>query len=77
MSSVSPPPQTVGFRSAFFLVYVTAARLGALSRLFDNRKLSTEVGTVLPIEEARKAHEMLAGAPHKRGKILLTMNGVH
>lgn len=77
MSSVSPPPQTVGFRSAFFLVDVTAARLGALSRLFDSRKLSTEVGTVLPIEEARKAHEMLAGAPHKRGKILLTMNGVH
>lgn len=77
VSSVSPPPQTVGFRSAFFLVDVTAARLGALSRLFDSRKLSTEVGTVLPIEEARKAHEMLAGAPHKRGKILLTMNGVH
>ncbi len=77
VSSVSPPPQTMGFRSAFFLVDVTAAGLGTLSRLFDNRKLSTEVGTVLPIEEARKAHEMLAGAPHKRGKILLTMNGVH
>ena len=76
VSSVSPPPQTAGFRSAFFLVDVTAARLGTLSRLFDSRKLSTEVGTVLPIEEARKAHEMLAGAPHKRGKILLTMNGV-
>ena len=77
VSSVSPPPQTAGFRSAFFLVDVTAARLGTLSRLFDSRKLTTEVGTVLPIEEARKAHEMLAGAPHKRGKILLTMNGVH
>lgn len=77
VSSVSPPPQTAGFRSAFFLVDVTAARLGTLSRLFDSRKLSTEVGTVLPIEEARKAHEMLAGAPHKRGKILLTMDGVH
>ncbi len=77
VSSVSPPPQTVGFRSTFFLVDVTAARLGTLSRLLDSRKLTTEVGTVLPIEEARKAHEMLAGAPHKRGKILLTMNGVH
>lgn len=77
VSSVSPPPQTAGFRSAFFLVDVTAARLGTLSRLFDSRELTPEVGTVLPIEEARKAHEMLAGAPHKRGKILLTMNGIH
>lgn len=77
VSSVSPPPQTAGFRSAFFLVDVTASRLDALSRLFDNRKLTTEVGTVLPLEEARRAHEMLAGAPHKRGKILLTTNGVH
>jgi hypothetical protein len=32
---------------------------------------------VLPLEEARRAHEMLAGAPHKRGKIVLTMHGVH
>lgn len=77
VSSVSPPPQTAGFRSAFSLVDVTAIRLGILSKMFDSRKLTAEVGTVLPIEEARKAHEMLAGAPHKRGKILLTMNGVH
>jgi hypothetical protein len=28
---------------------------------------------VLPLEEVRMAHEMLAGAPHKRGKIVLTM----
>jgi len=77
VSAVSPPPQTAGFRSAFFLVDVTATRLAALSRLFDSRKLTAEVGTVLALEEARKAHEMLAGAPHNRGKILLTMNGVH
>lgn len=74
VSSVSPPPQTAGFRSAFFLVDVTATRLGTLSRMFDSRKLTAQVGTVLPIDEARNAHEMLAGAPHKRGKILLTMN---
>lgn len=40
VSSVSPPPQTAGFRSAFFLVDVTATRLDALARLFDNRKLA-------------------------------------
>jgi NADPH:quinone reductase-like Zn-dependent oxidoreductase len=43
VSSVSPPPQTAGFRSAFFLVDVTATRLGTLSRSLDSRKLTTEV----------------------------------
>ena len=77
VSSVSPPPQHVGVRSAFFLVDVTATRLAQLARLFDSRRLTAEVGTVLPLEEARTAHEMLAGAPHKRGKIVLTMHGLH
>ena len=75
VSVISPPPQRADFRSEFFLVDVTAARLDTLARLLDSRKLTTEVGTVLPLEEARKAHEMLAGAPHKRGKIVLTMHG--
>jgi hypothetical protein len=39
--------------------------------VFDSGKLVTDVGTVLPLEEARTAHEMLEGAPHKRGKIVL------
>src|SRR5579862_2218790 len=74
VSSVSPPPpQTAMFRSVFFLVDVTATRLTALARLFDGRKVNVEVGSLLPLEEARKAHEMLAGAPHKRGKIVLAM----
>ena len=77
VSSVSPPPQSAGFRSVFLLVDVTGTRLGALAKLVDSRKLIPEVGTVLPLEEARMAHEMLAGAPHKRGKIVLTMHGVH
>ena len=75
VSVISPPPQRAGFRAAFFLVDVTATRLDTLARLFDSRKLTTNVGTVLPLEEARSAHEMLGGAPHKRGKIVLTMHG--
>ena len=78
VSIVSPVPeeprQPAGVRSAFFLVDVTTTGLGTLARLFDSRKLTAEVGTVLPLEEARSAHEMLAGAPHKRGKIVLTMH---
>lgn len=73
VSSVSPPPQTGGLRSAFFLVDVTATRLDTLARLLDRGELIAEVGSVVPLEEARKAHEMLAGAPHKRGKIVLAM----
>jgi NADPH:quinone reductase-like Zn-dependent oxidoreductase len=62
-----------GIRAAFFYVDVTTARLNKISELFDNGKLVTDVGTVLPLEEARVAHEMLGGAPHKRGKIVLSV----
>jgi NADPH:quinone reductase-like Zn-dependent oxidoreductase len=61
-------------RAAFFYAEVTTARLKKISVLIDDGKLSTDVGTVLPLDEARTAHEMLAGAPHKRGKIVLTVS---
>ncbi len=77
ISSVSPVPEATqkryGVRAAFFYVEVTTGRLNNISQLFDSGKLVTDVGTVLPLEEARLAHEMLAGAPHKRGKIVLSM----
>src|ERR1700758_5330269 len=41
--------------------------------VIDRGKLSTEVASVLPLEQARAAHEMLAGAPHERGKIVLSV----
>lgn len=77
VSVVSPPPQRAGFRTAFFVVNVTGTLLAKLAGLLDKRKLTTNVGTVLPLEGARDAHEMLAGAPHKRGKIVLTMRAAH
>lgn len=64
-----------GIRSVFFLVNVTTERLNTLTALFDAGKLRTRVGTVLPLEQARTAHEMLAGTPHPGGKIVLTMDG--
>jgi NADPH:quinone reductase-like Zn-dependent oxidoreductase len=77
VSSVSPipdeQPRPVGVRSVFFLVDVTTPRLKELAKLFDEGKLSCEVGTVLPLAEVRTAHEMLAGRPHNRGKIVLRM----
>ncbi len=76
VSVISPPGQPTGFRSAFFMVDVTTTRLSTLISLLDSRKLTVEVGTVLPLDDARSAHEMLAGAPHKRGKIVLTMRSL-
>jgi NADPH:quinone reductase-like Zn-dependent oxidoreductase len=58
-------------KAVFFLVEVTQARLNRLTPLFDNGELKPDVGTVLPLEAARTAHLMLAGMPHKRGKIVL------
>jgi len=75
VSVVSPVPETTqkryGIRAAYFYVNVTTSRLNKITELFDSGKLVTNVGTVLPLEEARIAHEMLGGAPHKRGKIVL------
>jgi NADPH:quinone reductase-like Zn-dependent oxidoreductase len=77
VSVVSPVPETTqrryGVRAAFFYVDVTTARLNKITELFDRGKLVADVGTVLPLEQARVVHEMLEGAPHKRGKIVLTM----
>jgi NADPH:quinone reductase-like Zn-dependent oxidoreductase len=77
VSVVSAVPETArrryGIRAAYFVVGVTRARLTRIAELFDTGKLVTDVGTVLPLEEARRAHEMLGGAPHKRGKIVLSI----
>lgn len=76
VSVVTPFPkdeQVPGIRTAFFLVEVTTARLNSLTDLFDRGKLAVQAGSVLPLEQAQTAHEMLAGAPHKRGKIVLAV----
>jgi NADPH:quinone reductase-like Zn-dependent oxidoreductase len=67
------PARPQGVRSVFFLVDVTTRRLNTLTELFDKRELVSQVGSVLPLDEARTTHEMLGGAPHKRGKIVLSM----
>jgi len=44
--------------------------------MHDNNELVVPVGSVLPLSEARAAHEMLAGTrAHKRGKIVLQVAG--
>ncbi len=67
MTQVSDSP----VRSVFFLVEVTSGRLDTLAELFRSGQLRSNVGSVLPLEQVRLSHEMLAGAPHERGKIVL------
>ncbi len=68
-------PQRAGMQSVFFYAEVTSERLRTVTDLFEKRKISPRVGSVLPLVEARDAHEMLAGAPHKNGKIVLQLLG--
>jgi len=55
----------------FFYADATTARLEALNEMFERARITARVGSVLPLEDARRAYEMLAGAPHDRGKIML------
>jgi NADPH:quinone reductase-like Zn-dependent oxidoreductase len=78
VSSVARPDQEkaahYGVRGVFFLVAVTSEGLTRIAELLDAGELKANVGEVLPLAEARLAHEMLAGKAHKRGKILLVID---
>lgn len=69
--SQQPTPHRNDIQSVFFYADVTTQRLRTLTGLFERGILSPQVGSVLPISQARRAHEMLAGAPHAKGKIVL------
>jgi NADPH:quinone reductase-like Zn-dependent oxidoreductase len=69
--SQHPLPKRSNLEAVFFYAEVTTARLMLVTEMFEHGKISTRVGSVLPLEQARRAHEMLAGAPHEPGKIVL------
>jgi NADPH:quinone reductase-like Zn-dependent oxidoreductase len=66
-----PAPKRTDVETVFFYAEVTTARLRVLTEMFESGKITARVGSVLPLEQARRAHEMLAGAPHRPGKIML------
>ncbi|WP_354202759.1 NADP-dependent oxidoreductase [Bradyrhizobium sp. JR4.1] len=81
ISAVSRPDQDLAkhhdVEASFFLVEVTSQYLTEIARLLDGGKLSTNVGVVLPLADAREAHFMLEGArPRPKGKIVLAV-GAH
>ncbi len=73
----SAPPDTTaaekyGVRTHFMGVEPNAAQLGQIANLIDSDRVRTRVGLVLPLAEARQAHERLE-AGGTRGKIVLTV----
>ncbi len=76
VSSVSRPDAEEARRrrvtARFFLVEVTSAALIKIAELIEAGRVKVRVGTVLPVQECRRAHEMLDGLlPHGPGKIVL------
>ena len=72
--SIVAPPSTDeatkhGVRSALISAQVDTSVLGEIAKLIDSGKLKPRVETVLPLSEARKAHE-LNESGHARGKIV-------
>ena len=66
--SAAPIPERPDARSVFFYAEVTTERLNGISSLFYSGRLIPQVGILLPLNDVRTAHEMLAGAPHRREK---------
>ena len=60
--SIDPIPERPDARSVFFYAEVTTERLNGIARLFCSGQLTPQVGTLLPLNDVRTAHEMLAGA---------------
>jgi NADPH:quinone reductase-like Zn-dependent oxidoreductase len=71
--STQPHPQRADVQPIFFYAEVTAARLRTLTTLLEDRRISPRIGSILPLDDARTAHQLLAGAPHKPGKIVLSL----
>jgi NADPH:quinone reductase-like Zn-dependent oxidoreductase len=74
VSIVGPPSAEEaaahGVRQASVFVQPSATQLTELANLVDSGKLKPVVETVLPLSEARRAHE-LSQTGHTRGKIVL------
>lgn len=76
VSAVANPDQKLATErrvsAEFMLVDVNTASLSKLASMFDEGKLRTWVGSVLPLAGARQAHEMMEGTvPTSPGKIIL------
>lgn len=74
VSLVQPPSQEsankYGVRALFYGGHASSSDLAEIAKLIDEGKVKPVVETVLPLAEARRAHE-LSETRHVRGKIVL------
>ncbi len=74
VTTVEPPSEEkakeFGVTAAMVEAKASANQLAEINRLIDEGKLKTHVGTVLPLAEVKKAHQ-LSESGHTRGKIIL------
>jgi NADPH:quinone reductase-like Zn-dependent oxidoreductase len=74
VSLVQPPSQDsatkYGVRALFYGGHASSSDLAEIAKLIDDGKVKPVVETVLPLAEARRAHE-LSETGHARGKIVL------
>ena len=74
VSLVQPPSQELateyGVRALFYGGHASSSDLAEIAKLIDDGKVKPVVETVLPLAEARRAHE-LSESGHVRGKIVL------
>lgn len=74
VSIVAPPSQEIatkyGVQSTMLSVQPNGTQLSEITELIDSGKLKPYVETVLPLGEARQAHEM-SQSGRTRGKIVL------
>ena len=74
VSIVQPPSEELaakyGVRALFYGAHASSSDLAEIAKLIDSGKVKTVIETVLPLAEARRAHE-LSESGHARGKIVL------
>lgn len=74
VSIVQPPSPELaakyGVRALFYGAHPSSSDLAKIAALIDSGKVKTVVDTILPLAEARRAHELSQGG-HARGKIVL------
>ncbi|MGL5832302.1 MAG: NADP-dependent oxidoreductase [Waterburya sp.] len=72
-TATPPDPDTVkakGVRAVMMMVQPKAEQLTEIAALFDNGKIQPPEQQVIPLAEARRAHE-LSQSGHVRGKLIL------
>jgi NADPH:quinone reductase-like Zn-dependent oxidoreductase len=74
VSIVQPPSQELatkyGVRALFYGSHPSSSDLAEIANLIDVGTVKTVIETVLPLAEARRAHQ-LSESGHARGKIVL------